>query len=69
VVKVGTPKNETAPKSAKVSIRASAVPAAIAGRARGRATRKKLCQAVQPRVRLTSRAQTDCSRKAARDST
>ena len=47
---------------------ASAVPAAIAGRASGSATRRKLLQGVQPRVRLTSSAQTDCSRKAARDS-
>ena len=39
VVKVSTPKYCTVPKSASVSISASATPAAIAGRASGRATR------------------------------
>ena len=42
VVNVCTAKYDTAPKSASVSISASAVPAAIAGRASGSATRKKL---------------------------
>ena len=45
VVNVCTAKYDTTPKSASVSISASAVPAAIAGRASGSATRKKLPQA------------------------
>src|SRR3546814_12241464 len=66
VVKVLTPKYETVPKSARVSISASAVPAAIAGRASGNATRRRLSQPLQPSVRLTSRTKTHRSRNAAR---
>ena len=68
VVKVPTPKYCTAPKSASASMSDRVSPAMIAGRARGRATAKKERQGPQPRVRLTSRTQTDCSRKAARAS-
>ena len=66
VVKVLTPKYWTVPKSASVSISASATPPAIAGRASGIATLKKLPQAPRPSVRLTSSMQVHCSRKAAR---
>ena len=41
VVNTSTPKYDTVPKSASVSINASVAPATIAGRARGTATRKK----------------------------
>ncbi len=41
VVKVSTPKYCTAPKSASVSIRTSATPAAMAGQAMGSAMRRK----------------------------
>ena len=40
---------------------------AMAGRASGRPTVRKLPQAVRPRVRLISSTHTDCSRNAARD--
>jgi hypothetical protein len=39
VVNTSTPKYETVPKSASVSMSASALPATIAGRASGTATR------------------------------
>ena len=42
VVKTSSAKYETVPKSASVSISASAAPAATAGRAIGNATRQKL---------------------------
>jgi hypothetical protein len=66
VVNVSTAKYCTVPKSASVSINASDSPAAIAGRAIGRATVKKLPQAVRPSTRLASSRQTDCETKAAR---
>jgi hypothetical protein len=66
VVNVSTAKYSTVAKSASVSIRARVNPAASAGRAKGRATPKKLPQAPRPSVRLASSTQTDCSRKAAR---
>ena len=54
------------PKSARVSISASAVPVTMAGRASGMATWRKEDQALRPKVRLTSSAQTDWLRKAVR---
>ncbi len=68
VVNVSTAKYETTPKSASVSISASAVPAAIAGRASGSATRKKVPQAPRPASRPASIALRDCSRNAVRAS-
>ena len=68
VVKVSTPKYWTVPKSARASISASATPPAIAGRASGTATSRKLPQGPRPSVRLTSIMQVHCSRKAARAS-
>ena len=58
-VSVRTPKNSTAPISFKVSMGASASPAAIAGRASGSAICQKVCEALRPRVRLASMTQTD----------
>jgi hypothetical protein len=54
VVKVCTAKYLTVPKSAKVSIKANATPPAIAGRASGSETRRKLCQGDRPSDRATS---------------
>jgi hypothetical protein len=66
VVKVCTPKYDTVPKSASVSMRASAAPAAIAGRASGRLRRKKLAREESPSVRPASVMLGDCSRNATR---
>lgn len=66
VVKVSKLNTETAPKSARVSISASAVPAAMAGRAMGSATRKKLPQALRPWTRAASMGAVPWLRKAAR---
>ncbi len=54
VVKVSKLNTDTAPKSARVSITASARPAPIAGRAIGRATRRNACQGDRPRTRAAS---------------
>ena len=51
---------------ASASIRASASPAAMAGRAIGSATLKKTLHGPRPRVRATSSRPRDCSRKAVR---
>ena len=67
-VKVGTAKNSTVPNSFRVSMRASATPTAMAGRAIGIATRRKLRSGPWPRVRLASKRQKHCSTKAARAS-
>jgi hypothetical protein len=66
VVNVCTPKYATVPKSARVSISASAVPATIAGRASGSATRRKVPHGPYPQPRATSSMLSDCSRKAER---
>jgi hypothetical protein len=66
VVKVGMPKYATVPKSASVSMSASAVPATIAGRASGSATLAKVPHAPYPHALATSSMLSDCSRKAAR---
>ncbi len=65
-VNVETPRYCTAPKSLRDSIRASAMPAASAGRARGRATAQKAPADVRPSVRATSSTQIDCCTKLAR---
>ncbi len=54
VVKVSKLNTATAPKSASVSIIASASPAPMAGRAIGSATRQKACQGVWPSTRAAS---------------
>jgi hypothetical protein len=59
VVKVGTPSQLTAPKSARVSISTSATPPAIIGRASGNAMRRKRVHGPSPSVRPTSSTQTD----------
>ena len=48
------PKYETAPKSASVSISASATPVAIAGRASGNPTRQNPRHGPAPKARATS---------------
>ncbi|MNI89793.1 hypothetical protein D3C73_1472420 [compost metagenome] len=53
-VKVCTPRNSDAPMSLSVSSSARLIPTASAGRAIGRATRKKVPLALQPRVRAAS---------------
>ena len=49
-------------------MQASAAPAAMAGRASGRLTRKNACHAGSPSVRPASASDGDCSRKATRAS-
>ena len=66
VVNVCTPKYDTVPKSESVSISASAAPAAIAGRAIGRLSLKKVARAESPSVRPASARLGDCSMKATR---
>ena len=66
VVNVCTSKNDTAPKSASVSISTKAVPATMAGRASGRPTRQNMAAGPHPSVRLTSSTHTDCDTKLAR---
>ena len=68
VVNTSSAKYETVPKSASVSISASAAPAAIAGRASGTATRKKAPHADSPASRPASIALRDSSRNAVRAS-
>ena len=68
VVKVRTAKCCTVPKSASVSISASATPPTIAGRAIGRARRRKHDPSEWPRVREASSRQTLCCWKALRQS-
>ena len=63
---VCTPRYCTAPRSLRHSIRASARPAASAGRASGSATCQKVSGAVRPSVRLTSSTHTDWAMKLAR---
>ena len=65
-VRVDTPRYCTAPKSFRDSIRASATPAASAGRASGSATDQKAPAEVRPSVRATSSTHTDCCTKLAR---
>ena len=64
-VNVGTAKKSTVPNSLRVSMRASATPTAMPGRAIGRAMEKKLRAGPRPRVRLASNRQKHCSVKAA----
>ncbi|MNC65052.1 hypothetical protein D3C75_1153020 [compost metagenome] len=54
VVKVSKLNTATAPKSARLSIRARAIPAPIAGRAMGRATRQNACSGDNPSTRAAS---------------
>ena len=54
VVKVSKLNTDTAPKSARVSISASATPAPIAGRAIGNATRQNACHGDCPSTRAAS---------------
>ncbi|MNZ59751.1 hypothetical protein D3C78_777980 [compost metagenome] len=54
VVKVSKLNTETAPKSARVSISASARPAPMAGRAIGRATRQNAAHGDSPSTRAAS---------------
>ncbi|MNT38811.1 hypothetical protein D3C72_1750200 [compost metagenome] len=68
VVRVLMAKKWTVAKSASVSIATSDAPTMMAGRARGRLRRRKLCQGVQPSNRLEWIRLTDCSRKEARAS-
>jgi hypothetical protein len=68
VVKVRTAKNWTVPKSARVSISASATPPMMAGRASGRASRRKQRGREYPRVRDASTKHTLCCWKAPRQS-
>jgi hypothetical protein len=66
VVKVCTPKYDTVPKSASVSISASAVPATTAGRASGSDTRKNEPHGPSPSERPASSMPPARSRKAVR---
>jgi hypothetical protein len=68
VVKVRTAKYCTVPKSASVSISASATPPTMAGRASGRASRRKHRGREWPRVREASTRHTLCCWKAPRQS-
>ena len=66
VVNTSRAKYDTVPKSASVSISASALPATIAGRASGTATRKNAPQAFRPARRPASTALRESSWNAVR---
>ncbi|MNE64735.1 hypothetical protein D3C80_1601610 [compost metagenome] len=68
VVKVSKLNTDTAPKSARVSINASATPAPIAGRAMGMATRQNACSGESPSTRAASIRPLPWARKALRAS-
>ena len=63
-VKVGTAKCSTAPKSDSVSIATNIIPAITAGRAKGRATFKKVLLFDKPKVLEISKISLDWLRKA-----
>ena len=66
VVQVETPRSWSAPYSASASISTRAVPAASAGRAKGRPTRKKSRHGPAPSERAASNAAPPSARKARR---
>ncbi len=68
VVKVSKLNTATAPKSASVSISASARPAPMAGRAIGSATRQNACQGDCPSTRAASISPLPWARNAERAS-
>ncbi|MOA23333.1 hypothetical protein D3C78_1439450 [compost metagenome] len=59
---------DTAPKSARVSISANAIPAPMAGRAIGSATRQKACRGERPSTLAASIRPFPWARKAVRAS-